>query len=72
MCVSSTNIDPLHFNDNDKRMIASLIFIRPICDDSSGAETICEGRSCAKVSSWLIYILHFCFLQLYDQRNKEI
>ena len=50
MCVSSTNIGPLHFNDNDKLIIASLIFIRPICDDSSGAETICEGGSCAKVS----------------------
>ena len=51
MCVSSTNIDLLDINDNDKLMIASLILIRPICDDSSGAESICEGRSCAKVSN---------------------
>ena len=50
MCVSSTNIHPPHFNDNDKLIIASLTFKRPICDDSSGAETICEGGSCAKVS----------------------
>ena len=54
MCVSLVSVDlfelSLGINDDKRLMIASLVLIRPICDDSSGAETICEGGSCAKVS----------------------
>ena len=62
MCVSSTNIDTLHFNDNDKLIIDSLIFIRPICDDSSGAEIICKGRACAKVSRYTFLYFDTLFI----------
>ena len=59
----------LVIDDDNKHMIGSLILLRPICDDSSGAEIICKGRTCAKVSRYTF--LYFDTL-LYDKRNEEI